>query len=309
MITLIIGENSYERDQHIQRIAAEFNAEPERCDGSDMPPSEIVQLTQGMSLFSDKRLVIIKGLSENKSAWEELARVSDSVPEDVHILLVEAKPDKRTKTYKTLQKASEVVVCTPFSEHDVAKAAAWLGQIAKEQNVALDSNAARELVQRIGTDQYALKNELIRLKAMGDITLEVVEHYTEPTTHENAFALLELALRGDNSALRQKIRTLSTSDDAYRTLGLLASQIYALAGLVLIEDEQVDVAQTLGVHPFVLRNLHTVARQLSRQQLAKVVNRLAALDIQLKSTASDPWLALEVTLSDITQMMAIKSST
>ena len=259
-----------------------------------------------MSLFARERLVLIKGLSENKDVWDEAAKYAAAISDEVHLVLIDAKPDKRTKAYKILQKAGQIIECKPFGDQELGRAAAWLRQCADEQGVSLTSAAATEVVQRIGTDQYALENELTRLGVLGDITPELVARYTEPAAHDTAYALLELALKGDSRGVQRKVRALSSSEDSYRTVGLLASQVYALAGLVLLDDERVDVAKTLGVHPFVLRNLRSSARQVRREQLARIVARLAAADLQLKSTATEPWLVLEVTLSDVAEIITLK---
>lgn len=300
MITLIIGENAYERDQAISRISAEFSGEPERIDGGKMSLQDLAQLTQGLSLFASHRLVFIRDLSDNKDVWNELPAYTEAMPPEVHLVVIEPKPDKRTKTYKALKATANVIECNPFSERDTSRASAWLSQYAKASGIQLAPAAASELVRRVGVDQYTLKNELERLSVLGEVTKERVETYTEAASHDNAYALLEMAIEGDARALQQKIRALRTSEDAYMTFGLLVSQVYALAGLVLIDNEA-DVAHILGVHPFVLKNLRTAARHLDRRRLEVITRHFADVDMQLKSTSSDPWLAIEVALSSIAE--------
>ena len=104
MITLIIGENAYERDQAVARIIGESGCKPERRTGSEMAEQDLLQLMQGVSLFESSQLIVIRELSENKPLWSLLEQRHTIVPDDSHLVLIEPKPDKRTKTYKTLQK-------------------------------------------------------------------------------------------------------------------------------------------------------------------------------------------------------------
>lgn len=299
MITLIHGENAYERDQQVAQVLAGAEA-VERYDGAEVTPADIGQFLQGVSLFAADRLVVISNLSDNKPVWialgEQLEKVDAAT---VSLLLNEPKPDKRTKTYKTLQKIATVTECKPFGERDQAKAQAWLQQYAKAQKISLDTAGARELVRRVGVEQYTLLNELQRLAVMGDITLQTVQTYTEESPHDTAFDLLAFAIDGKTSAVQQKIRTLQASEDAYMTLGLLISQAYTLAGHVL--GGNAADAGDLGVHPFAFRQAKSTANSLSEVRLQFVVAELASVDMQLKSTSVDPWLAIEVALTTIAE--------
>lgn len=299
MITLIHGENAYERDQQVAQVLAGAEA-VERYDGAEVTPADIRQFLQGVSLFAADRLVVISNLSDNKPVWialgEQLEKVDAAT---VSLLLNEPKPDKRTKTYKTLQKIATVTECKPFGERDQAKAQAWLQQYAKAQKISLDTAGARELVRRVGVEQYTLLNELQRLAVMGDITLQTVQTYTEESPHDTAFDLLAFAIDGKTSAVQQKIRTLQASEDAYMTLGLLISQAYTLAGHVL--GGNAADASDLGVHPFAFRQAKSTANSLSEVRLQFVVAELASVDMQLKSTSVDPWLAIEVALTTIAE--------
>lgn len=299
MITLIHGENAYERDQQVAQVLAGAEA-VERYDGAEVTPADIGQFLQGVSLFAADRLVVISNLSDNKPVWialgEQLEKVDAAT---VSLLLNEPKPDKRTKTYKTLQKIATVIECKPFGERDQAKAQTWLQQYAKAQKISLDTAGARELVRRVGVEQYTLLNELQRLAVMGDITLQTVQTYTEESPHDTAFDLLAFAIDGKTSAVQQKIRTLQASEDAYMTLGLLISQAYTLAGHVL--GGNAADAGDLGVHPFAFRQAKSTANSLSEVRLQFVVAELASVDMQLKSTSVDPWLAIEVALTTIAE--------
>ena len=101
MITLLIGENSFEIQRALDDIIADFDGNVEKIEGSELQVSQLPDIFMGGSLFADKRLVVIRNLSENKSVWPVLGDWTDKISDDIHVVLVDAKPDKRTSTYKT----------------------------------------------------------------------------------------------------------------------------------------------------------------------------------------------------------------
>lgn len=299
MITLITGENSYERDREVARIIAACAGESERLDGAALTASDLPQLFQGMTLFATERLTIITNLSENKEVWGELEKWLDTPMSDTHIVLVEPKPDKRTKTYKALQKQAQVKQCEPFGERGTGKAENWLKREAKTRQIEMNADAARELVRRVGTDQYRLVNELERLAPLGSITTEVVAAHTEEPLGDNVFTLLQVALSGDTVQLHAKIHALQHTNDAYMTLGLLSSQLFNLAALKLGDGTTAEIASSVKASEFALRPLVPLAAKISREQLKTAVQYIAEADIQTKTTASDPWIILESALMRI----------
>jgi len=105
MITLLSGDNTFEIEQELVAIVRDFDGIAERIDGAELELRQLPDLMMGGTLFADKRLIVIKNLSENKAVWpyfgDWIARISD----DISIVLVESRPDKRTTTYKELKKS------------------------------------------------------------------------------------------------------------------------------------------------------------------------------------------------------------
>lgn len=296
MIILLTGDNFYEIDQELGRIVAGFDGEPERIDTENLEPRQLTDIFSGVSLFSAERLVILRHASEHSALWEALGERADTET-DTTLVLVEPKVDKRTKTYKALSKHADVRVYAAWGERDSGKAEQWLQAEAKARGVVLAPAAAREIVRRRGVEQYQLRNTLEQLAVLGDITPEVVERHIEATPHENVFMLLEAAVRGNARRVRDMIAVLRHDNEPYMTMGLLASQAFALGGLVLGSEPQKQMAQDLGVNPYVLNNLSRTAGVLDRDRLRRLVDALAVVDVGLKSSAVDPWVQIEIALT------------
>lgn len=300
VITLIFGENTYERDQQLKRLVGNTN-EIARLSAEVIDAGVIQQVLYGASLFSSQSTTVIDELSENKVAWDLLGKaLEQDRGVEAQVVLLETKPDKRTKVYKLLQKKAKVIECKPFSDKNPNTAVAWLKKYAAEHTIVVDAAAATEIVRRIGVEQYALVNEIQRLSLLGTITLDTVKSYTPDISQDTAFSLLSMAIKGDAVGVQNKIRVLQRTEDAYRVQGLIISQVYMLAALYYGEGND-SIATEIGVHPYALNQLQAIAKALTEQKLKAVVDRVAVIDTQLKTTSIDPWLAIEVSLTSIAE--------
>lgn len=293
MITLLTGENSFEIERALGKLKAEFDGRPEVVDGAELETRQLPDLLMGATLFADKRLVIIKNLSENKAVWTNLSDWLERLSDDIHLVLVESKPDKRTKTYKDLQKVATVHEFKPWSQRDTLQVEKWVSSEAAALSVKLDAKRARQLVQRVGVDQWALYHALQKLALAGEVTPAVIEDIIEPNSSENVFNLFEAALKGDAQKVETMVRTLELTEDPYQVFGLLSGQAFQLAALIVSDQPAAMVAKDLGAHPFALSKLAPYAKKMTKADIKKVVQYFVEADDCLKTSASEPWLLIE----------------
>lgn len=298
MITFIYGPNSYEIQQKISSIVKVYPVDAiDRRDGAEIDVNELPELLHGMSLFATERVVVIKNLASNKQVWEYLARQIEAIPSETHLVLVETNPDKRTKTFKALQKVAEVVICEDLNE---AQAITWLTNEAKRQHSTIEKAAARELVERVGTDQWQLAHELEKLLLVGDTSVEKITQTVETTPQANVFALLDAAFAGSQEKVKELLAICATKEDPYKFFGLLAGQIFQLAVVANAEGRAVEqIAKDISAHPYPLKKLQSLAHRANKQNILYVAKVVAKLDDQIKSSAGEPWLLIESALMKI----------
>lgn len=302
MITVLTEENSFELTRALDAIVGGFAGTAEKFDGSDLELMQLPDLLLGGTLFATERLVIIKNLSENKQLWDALPDWLERMSDDVHVVLVEPKPDKRTKTYKELKKYADVREFALWGDRDVQLAEKWVTDEAKRQGLNLDKKIAQQLVARVGLDQWQLYHALEKLAVLDDVTPEIIEQTIEANPTENVFNLLDAALRGDARKVSDMIRTLQLSQDPYMTFGLLAGQVFQLAALAAADKPSGEVAKDIGAHPYALGKLAPHAKKLGRTGTKKIVQIFADTDMTMKSSATDPWLLIERVLIKVTTL-------
>ena len=301
MITLLTGENSFEINRALEKITAGFRGRAEKIDGSTLELKQLPDLLMGATLFAEKRLVIVKELSENKTVWNIFDTWLPRVSDDLHLVLAEAKPDKRTKTYKALQKAATVHEFKLWSERDTVKAERWAVDEAKQLGFSLDAKSAHALVARTGPDQWLLFQALQKLAVAGEVTPKTIEEIIEANPLENVFNLFDAALRGNPAKVKGMLETLELNEDPFRLFGLLAGQAFQLAALAVSEKTDAEVAKDIGAHPFALSKLAPHAKKLGRPGAREVIRAFAEADEAMKM-GGEPWLLIERALIKVANL-------
>lgn len=298
MLTLLTGENSFEIDRALRAMVSEFNGAAEKYDGAELTVNQLPDLLTGATLFSDERLVIIKNLSENKQLWEKFDEWIERVGTDVQVVLVEPKPDKRTKTYKQLAKHAVVQEYKPWSERDTLTAQKWVMQEAEQQGMQLSRAAAEQLVRLLGTDQWELYHAISKLSVLDDVTPELVAELIDAQPSESVFNLFEAALQSRSEVIRDMLRTLELTEAPYMVLGLVSGQAFQLVALIASDKPSAEVAKDIGAHPFAVSKLSSYAKKRTAADGKKIIAIFAEADDAIK-TGGSPWLMIERALMKV----------
>jgi DNA polymerase-3 subunit delta len=296
MITLLIGENSFKIDRALVAIINDFDGIVEKIEGSELQIAQIPDILMGVSLFADKRLVTIRNLSENKVIWPVFGDWLSKISDDINLVLIESKPDKRTVTFKALKKSADVREFTSWTDRDVYQAEKWVATEAKTMGFELNKKCIQTLVQWVGVDQWQLYYALEKLVLTDDITVETIKNVIEPNPVENVFNLFETAIRGDLEMLTRILKTLEKSEDVFRLIALLSSQAFQLAAVFSASSavrRNDNVARDFGIHPYVVSKLTPIAKRLGKSGVSKVIGIFIELDDDMKLSRADPWLLLE----------------
>ncbi|HZJ34494.1 MAG TPA: DNA polymerase III subunit delta [Candidatus Angelobacter sp.] len=301
MITLLIGENSFEIERALDEIANDFNGNIEKIDGIQLQLTHLPDILMGISLFNTARTVVIRNLSSNKSIWTVFGDWLSKLSSDIHLVLVEPKPDKRTATFKLLKDYANVKEFQPWAERDTIKAEKWVIAEAKKQGFELNTKCVQLLVQRVGIDQWQLFHAIEKLSLIDVISVDNIKDIIEANPTENVFNLFETALRGDIDELKKMIQILERSEDVYRLSALLFTQVFQLAVIVSATKTD-DVAKDFGIHPYVISKLTPIAKRLGKNGISKIVAIFAQTDNDMKLSKADPWLLVESALMKVASL-------
>lgn len=307
MIYFFYGENDYEREQKIRAIRAKFT--PENITVLSLTDADLELVSReifGADLFRSTKLFILKDVFANadtRAFLEDFLANLNRLPDENSIILTDTKPDKRTKIFKDLLAAATAQEFPPLKDYELKK---WLAGEVATRKLSLDAAAQSELVARkLGetNPQNAIALELDKLANLtGKIDAQKIRELVDDNPATNAFEILNLALDGQREKLHAEIAKLkNSSEDPNRFLGLLTSQILALAAVIFAVP---DAAKTLKISPFQLTRARESFREIhatNREDFAKNLTRkLAETDAKMKlSAAEDSWILVENFLATI----------
>lgn len=301
MITWLVGENSFAVREALQQFIANFNGTPERIDSADVSLAKLPDLLMGMQLFATERLVIISDISQNKAVWEKLPDWLSRIDESIHLVLVDTKPDKRTTSYKALKAAATIQEFPLWGDRDAHLAEQWVSARAKAQQLPLDTQSVRHLVQRVGLDQWQLAKALDTIALLDDITPQAIDDIIPANLSENIFQLFEVALEGNTVKLAKVLRTLEQQEDPFSTFALLTSQALTLAAVTFAPGDA-QPTKDFGIHPFVAGKLERHGKKLGQAKVARITALFAQTDADMKRSKAEPWLLIERTLVSTAQL-------
>lgn len=300
MIAWFIGENTFTIQQAVQSAITSFDGRPERIDGTTLELKNIPDLLMGGTLFAEKRLVIIKDLSQNSAVWEKFPEWIDRISDDIDLILIDGKPDKRTTGFKEVKKRVELKEFPVWGERDQSIAESWVVQYAAQQGVQLDKKVAHHIVNRVGLDQWTLANSIEKIALLETVTPDTINEIIDPNPSENVFQLFELALEGKAKAIHDMIRTLELTEEPYKLFALLSSQAFQLAGVASASKDDNPV-KDFGIHPYVASKLSRHGSRLGTRGVIRILSLFADADADMKRSRGEPWLLIERTLIAIAQ--------
>ena len=190
MIKIFYGEDRGRAQQEIINFLG--TSDYEIIEGSELTPADLPSIFLGNSLFAEKRAILIRDLTLNKSVFDKLPEYLGT-PHNVAIF--ELKLDKRSATYKILRDQIEfkefVLPKNPnfnlvfdiyrTAKHDGQKAVKMLEEIQNDEDPIafcglLISQALKEFKNHQGTKEKRALLELSKL----DLNLKSTFHFKKP---------------------------------------------------------------------------------------------------------------------------------
>lgn len=303
MIYLIVGTNAYRVQHELQQLVKSLGVRPEKIDAASLDLNKLADTVRGLNLFQERRLIIVEHLSERKDLWDKLGEWASDIAVETYLVLIEPRPDKRTKTFKILQKTAKLVEAMPLTDRQRPAAEKWLLDYASEHGVRLTKTQASNMIARAivadeksrsaEIDQLQLTHAVAALKNTVKIDDAAIATVLPPAREFSVFDIIELAVCGKTANLRSALDELRRSDDVYKVAPLVWSQWSQLVLLAKAEAAGASDTIDLGMHPFVAKKLRPLARQLSPKDLAELTELAAERDYQMKTSSVNPWAVLE----------------
>ncbi len=260
----------------------------------------LVPSLQASPFLAEKRFVFLKNvahelLKADVSFW---MHVFERLHASTSLCFVDTLDEvawKKSHLGMWLAKQSpEEVKCFSVPVFSRAECIAWIRARGVSMHAQISEQIAGVLYERVGGDGQELVMELQKLVAYAaghPLTQEMIERLVQRRTASDFFTFLDLLPTAEPDVLVRALRKEEASgSDAFGLFGGLLRQLRVLVSVTSLLDAGVTsqkiLADTLGLHPFVLQKAVQASKHFSSSALVKALQQATDWDKGTKSGLS-----------------------
>lgn len=282
-VYLFYGEEKYDLEQRVEKIKKEFGNLEVGLNLFYITKDNVEELStclQGVTFFGSSKLIIIKDTKLKFNV--ELLKDLD---EDIKVIIIEDSVDKRISEYKFLSKIAE---CVEFKYMDEKQMVQYIMQILKKYGISISLQDAEYMQSICGEDKSNIINELQKLVIYIDdekvVTREIIDKVCSKTLSAKIFDVLSMIVnRKREKAIVMLDELLKQKEPIVKIYIMLYKQIKQMYMIKYMrEKNQSDIAKTLGIHPFVYKNLSKSCDMYSLDELKNIIYEFEEYDKKTK---------------------------
>lgn len=310
-IYFIQGEEPYYIDTILQYVENNVLPASERAFnqvvlyGKDTTVAGILDHARSFSMFSDRKVVIVKEAQELKD-FKDLekekpakgkaganpnifeAYLKNPQPGTILVIGYKGKPlDARKSLSTNIDKYAVMVTTKKLYDNQVP---AWVEGFVKDRGYAIDAKATNMLCENVGTEISRLTNELdklfINLPAGTTVTAEHISKYVGISKDYNIFELQKALVKKDPEKC-MRIANYFGKDPKNNPLVVIIGGLYAYFSKILLihYNKQLDdnsLATVIKVHPFILKEYKAAAAVYPAGKVLQVIQYIFEADLNSK---------------------------
>jgi DNA polymerase III subunit delta len=329
------GEDEFSKTEQVKKLRTEMG-DPQfadlntvQFDGRKVGLSELTHACDAVPFLSDRRLVIVEGMlarfephrkkdetggeggieeETNPGLAKELSDYLTRLPESTHLVFVEPRTLAKNNPILKHSASAKSGSVREFSAPDMRDLPQWIRERVKNKRGTIEPNAVNELAAHVGNDLGLLDNEIEKLltyRANEPIRLDDVRALVPLVNESSIFDLVDAIGRRETTRAMQLLHDqLNHNAAPIYLLSMITRQFRILLQLrdYLERGKSADQAATqLKVNPFVARKTWGQAMNFALPQLEAIYQRLLDTDIAIKTGRSEPVLALDLLVVELTQ--------
>ena len=302
------GEEAYYIDLATSYIAGNVLTEAEQSFnqsvlyGKDSEAGQVSDLARRFPMMASHQVVILKEAQDMKSFGDLLPYMENPQPSTLLVVNFKyKKPDKRQKIFKVLEKQAVWFESKKMYDNQVP---GWIAGYASKQNYRIEPKAAALLAEFLGSDLSKIVNEVEKLTvAIGKkgetITPALVEKHIGFSKDFNQFELQDALGKRDVVKANRIISYFAENEKKYPFPLTIISLYYFFSKLLLFhytkDKSKQNLAATLKVNPFFIKDYEAAARRYSAARLVEIISLLRIYDMRSKGYEGNSTRSSELT--------------
>ncbi|ENH97528.1 DNA polymerase III subunit delta [Gracilibacillus halophilus YIM-C55.5] len=273
---------------------------------------EVVADCETLPFLGERKLVIANNPSFLKAKppasdinhhLDRLLQYIDE-PAPFSILLIIApyeKRDDRKKVNKQLKQKAHAIACEPLKEWNMDE---MVYRIARQHHVTVSEDVVQYIVSELGTNLMAIQSEITKMALYvgegNQIKREDAEQLLSHYEHSSGLKLMDTIMNRDLAKAMEISKDLEKmNEDPIALLALIASQFRTLMHVKMLKQKgynQNQMAQQLGIHPYVAKLSLGRSSKFSHEELQQALSLIADTDAKIKQGKLEKSFALELLL-------------
>ncbi len=302
-VYLLFGEENYLKKQYKDRLTKALISDGDTMnyayyEGKGIDVKEIIDLSETMPFFSERRLIVIENSGFFKNATAELAEYMKEIPETTYFIFVETELDKRGKMFKAVKDKGRIVELARQDEKTLVR---WIYGNVKKEGKQIAESTIYYLLSKCGTDMENLQKEMEKLFCYtlnNDVIMEDIDAIcTTQITNEIFDMVNAVAEKKQKRALDRYYDLLALKEPAMRILYLLSRQFRLLMEVKEMAGEGYDkktIASKAGLHPYAVGKYIEQSRSFSQEELRKILEESVDIEERVKTGRLGDVLAVEL---------------
>lgn len=295
---LAVGPDELKRKETLTRLKARvagpfeaFNLEEIEV-SADLEPSQVIQSLNALPMGADSRIVVFENAEKLPKPVSEaiISYLADPNPACT-LCLTATTLAKTTRLYKAVAKVGPkaIIDCAAKKGRDLPP---YVQKLARSHNLTIASDAATELVARVGESSTMLDTQLASLAALlggaGNVTVDLVEKNVARIVEVKPWEFLDRLSQRDLKRSLQLLRLLE-GNSAIGLVSLITGRVRELicARSLSRRGEGGRLAAELKKADWQVRNLGRWAGNFRDGELELLLALCAESDAALKSGADE----------------------
>jgi DNA polymerase-3 subunit delta len=231
----------------------------------------IVAAARTLPMMARRRLLVVRDadLLDAKGLEPLIPYLLDPAPESCLVFVAEAADLTKKKFFAAFQKRGSIVRFDPLKERQLP---GFVRDEGRARKLRLDPGVAELLADEVGADLGQLVDAMERIELFvvgrgGErrVTVEDVETVVTTTRQRSVFELLDAIGEGETGRALAALGSLQAArEPALKTLALvtrLVRQMMIAREVIDRRGGKADVAQALGLPPFLVDKIESQARR------------------------------------------------
>ena len=292
-VYLVCGDDDVKIDAWRARVKARAEQESgpgtlEQHEAGAMPPDALAADLAALTFATGTRYILVDGVESWKPAQlDPLEAALKYMPPDTILVLI-ARGKAQARLCKAVEGAGGEV--RDYEAPNARQLGKWTVDRAAEQNLKLDGEAARTLIQLVGPRQQRLAREVERLALLAHpektLSAAQVADMAAGETNLQAYELADAIVAGDERhALAVAERLGEQGEPPGRLLYAVVRRlrdVHRAAELLDAGVRESEAATKLGMPPWLAKRMISAAKKAGRQALEDAICAFARLEIDLR---------------------------